>query len=43
MRYMKDIRLFEERDWAGTRAIIEPVFRAGENHSCPVDPSGTLR
>jgi hypothetical protein len=40
---MIDIRLFEERDRAGTRAITEPVFRAGETYFGPVDPSRPLR
>jgi hypothetical protein len=40
---MIDIRLFEERDRAGTRGIIEPVFWAGETCFGPVDPSRPLR
>lgn len=33
------IRLFEERDWASTWQIIEPVFRAGESY--PMSPDIT--
>ena len=30
---MIEIRLFEEKDWAATWRIIEPVFRAGETYA----------
>ena len=36
---MIKIRPFEERDWAGTWQIIEPVFRAGETY--PFSPDIT--
>lgn len=34
---MIKIRLFEERDWAATWRIIEPVFRAGETYAFSPD------
>ena len=30
---MIEIRLFEEKDWAATWRIVEPVFRAGETYA----------
>ena len=33
------IRRYEEQDWNGVWAILEPVFRAGETYAYPLDIS----
>ena len=34
---MVTIRRFEQKDWAATWRVIEPVFRAGETYAFPQD------
>ena len=34
-----NIRRFEEKDWVGVWAILEPTFRAGETYAYPTDLS----